>query len=70
MNRLGNRGGERYAIALETIKQSTEVIRNGELELQQFSLKFLSLFMQNKKNSITPYETYKDYMVISRQYIK
>jgi tetratricopeptide (TPR) repeat protein len=65
MNKLGYRGGRRYSIALETINQSLKLSREiGELELQQFSLKFLSSVYAKQKKFLNAYETYKDYVVI------
>src|SRR5258706_5398640 len=65
MNKLGYRGGRRYSIALETINQSLKLSREiGELELQQFSLEFLSSVYAKQKKFLNAYETYKDYVVI------
>jgi len=64
MNRLGYRGGERYAIALETIKAVLKLSREiGELEFNSL-LEVPKLCLCKTKKFHNAYETYKDYMVI------
>ena len=65
IKKTGYRSEERYAKAIEKLKQSLQLsTETGELDLQQYALSSLSSVYEKQKNFALAYSTYKTYIVI------